>query len=261
MLKEKIGTTKKNILLIGIILTAAILIWVFLSNSQPGLYGKIFSIGSSVCHQIPSHSFTAGEVQFPVCARCAGLYFGSFIGLVYAFFSGRKKGIPSKGFLILLGVLFLLWVGDGINSFISDFIRRPFLYQTSNLSRLITGYGMGLVMSTALATLFNQTVWLRGENDPILDRVDQIIQYVVLCAFSSIFLFTGQPILLLAAGYITIITVLVIISLLYTVFWILTFKKENQFTNWKNLTVVLLAGFTTAVAQITLLVALRNRML
>jgi hypothetical protein len=189
------------------------------------------------------------------------LYLGSFIGLVYAYLSGKKKGIPKTGYLILLMIFFVFWAGDGLNSFISDFLKEPILYQTTNLTRLITGYGMGLVMSTALATLFNISIWNNGKNTALLERIDQVLGYAVLCAASSLLLLTNQPVLFQTAGYIVIITVVSIISLLYTIFWVITFKKENQFTGLKDLGMFLLAGYATAIGQVLLLVALRNRIL
>jgi len=177
MIIEKIKQNKRHGILAILLTTAIFLTWSFLSHSPSGYYSKIFSIGSSVCHQIPSHSFNVGPAQFPVCARCTGLYMGSFIGIVYAFLSGKKIGVPKIKFIVFLAFLFLLWAGDGLNSLISDFLNKPFLYQTSNLSRLVTGYGMGLVMSTALVTLFNLTVWKTGINTPVLENVYQIIGY------------------------------------------------------------------------------------
>lgn len=41
----------------------------------------IFSIGSLICHQRPERSFFWGTHQFPVCARCTGLYVSAAIGL------------------------------------------------------------------------------------------------------------------------------------------------------------------------------------
>jgi uncharacterized membrane protein len=34
----------------------------------------IYHLGASVCHQRPERSFHAAGVQWPVCARCVGLY-------------------------------------------------------------------------------------------------------------------------------------------------------------------------------------------
>jgi len=38
--------------------------------------------GSVVCHQIPERSFVTAGRQWPVCARCAGLYLGVAAGFV-----------------------------------------------------------------------------------------------------------------------------------------------------------------------------------
>lgn len=37
--------------------------------------------GSVVCHQLPERSFVTAGVQWPVCARCAGIYLGVAAGL------------------------------------------------------------------------------------------------------------------------------------------------------------------------------------
>ncbi len=261
MIKEIFKPNKRVGILAVLLAMAIFLTWDFLSHSPSGFDAIAFSIGSSVCHQIPSHSFIIGTVQFPVCARCTGLYLGSFIGMVYAFLSGKKIAVPKTKFIVFLGILFLLWVGDGLNSLISEFLTRPFLYQSNNFSRLITGYGMGLVMSTALATLFNFTIWKTGNKTPILENIFQIIGYGILSALSSLLILTSRPVIFKAAAYITIFTVLSIITLLYSIFWVIIFKKENQFKNWKDLVVYILAGYSTAIGQILLMITLRNKIL
>ena len=42
----------------------------------------VYALGSVVCHQIPERSFYWGAVQFPVCARCTGLYLGGVVGML-----------------------------------------------------------------------------------------------------------------------------------------------------------------------------------
>jgi uncharacterized membrane protein len=44
----------------------------------------VYQAASYICHQLPARSFfTAGE-QWPVCARCAGLYLAAPIGAIAA---------------------------------------------------------------------------------------------------------------------------------------------------------------------------------
>lgn len=42
----------------------------------------IFAIGSVICHQRPERSFFWSGHQFPVCARCTGLYVSAAVGLI-----------------------------------------------------------------------------------------------------------------------------------------------------------------------------------
>ena len=78
---------------------------------------------------------------------------------------------------------------------------------------------------------------------------------------SSLLIINSGPVIFQFAAYIAIFTVLSIITLLYSIFWVIFLKKENQFTNWKDLGVCILAGYSAATVQILLMIALRNRML
>jgi len=42
----------------------------------------IFTIGGVICHQRPERSFFLEGQQFPVCARCTGLYVSGVVGLM-----------------------------------------------------------------------------------------------------------------------------------------------------------------------------------
>jgi uncharacterized membrane protein len=44
--------------------------------------GIIFSIASLICHQRPERSFFWAGHQFPVCARCTGLYVSAAFGVL-----------------------------------------------------------------------------------------------------------------------------------------------------------------------------------
>ena len=114
---EKFKQNKGLGILAVLLIIAIFLTWNFLSHSPSGCYAKAFLIGSSVCHQIPSHSFSVGTVQFPVCARCTGLYIGSFIGIVYAFLSGKKIAMPKKKFILFLAKKDFLFLKDKSKEF------------------------------------------------------------------------------------------------------------------------------------------------
>jgi uncharacterized membrane protein len=52
--------------------------------SAPAFSALVYLSAGRVCHQNPERSFHAGGIQWPVCARCAGLYLSAPIGAVVA---------------------------------------------------------------------------------------------------------------------------------------------------------------------------------
>ena len=261
MEKQSVSMHKK-IILPALVLIAAVGISLNWAHLIPaGSYSKVMGVGSSVCHQISSHSYIRDGMQFPLCARCSGLYLGCFIGLVYAVTQGKKCELPKRGFLLLALLLFLLWAGDGVNSFISDFINRPFLYATTNTTRLITGFGMGLVLSTALMTLFNLSVWKDRQEGALLEHFWQLAAYALLATGMSCLLVFGSLITFQILAYLSTTMILVVISMLYTIFWVIILKKDNSFEKLQPLTIYLIAGFATAMLQVTLMTTLRSTFL
>ena len=42
----------------------------------------VYGIGGLICHQLPERSYRLWTAQMPVCARCAGIYFGAAIAAI-----------------------------------------------------------------------------------------------------------------------------------------------------------------------------------
>ena len=88
-------------------------------------------IGKKVfnCHQLPERSFFFHGVQFPICARCTGIFLG-FILL------GPIITIFTFGNMYLSLILIYLMVIDGLLQLYTQ-------YESNNITRLITGLGFG----------------------------------------------------------------------------------------------------------------------
>ena len=117
---------------------------------------------------------------------------------------------------------------------------------------------MGMVMSTALITLFNMVIWKDGSNQPLLRSPWQMVGYAILCSIMGIVLPKSGDILFIFFAYLSIVAVLITITMLYTVFWVIIIRKEMQFTTLSSLWLYLIWGFGTAMVQTTLLTMLRN---
>lgn len=84
------------------------------------------------CHQRADRSFFCGNYQFPLCARCTGIFLTSIWGYVL-YFTKRPK--------MLIGILLVVpMMADGI-------VQLLRIKESSNLRRLLTGMlgGPGLI--------------------------------------------------------------------------------------------------------------------
>ena len=77
--------------------TAALLLMLFYGltdgahiNHDPLLTTADWS-GYALCHRITERSFTINGRQFPLCARCTGMYLGAALTIVVLFLAGRAK--------------------------------------------------------------------------------------------------------------------------------------------------------------------------
>lgn len=231
-----------------------ILIW--LINTPPGLLGKSDAIAYAVCHRIPSHSFGFGERPFSLCARCSGQYLGFFWGFgVHLWLAKKKSGFPSRWVLAIFIVLFLVYILDGINSVLHLYpgLEKWSVYEPQNAVRLFTGLGMGIVISSVLYPLLGQTLWREFSPDNALSKFREwaiLFMGAILIGLSVLSenpLIT-YPLILFSTG-----GLLVLLTLLYSIIWILILKKENSFESWGQLAWWGIAGFSSALFQIAVI--------
>lgn len=86
---------------------------------------------SSGCHRLPERSFFYKGHQFPVCARCTGVFFGQCTALIINIF----KDIPYKTSIACLSIMGIDWG-----------IQEIGIKESTNQRRLLTGFlgGFGL---------------------------------------------------------------------------------------------------------------------
>jgi len=229
----------------------------WLLNTPAGLLGKADAVGYAVCHRIELRSFHLGDRQFSLCARCTGQYLGAMLGFIYQLAVGlRRGGHPPRGVLAVLGALTLVWAFDGLNSFL-DLFPEPFsrysLYEPKNTLRLLTGTGLGLGLSVMLFPAFHQTVWKKWDPKPALSGFISLGGLLALGLILDLGVLTENPLILYPLALVSAAGVLVILTMVYTMVWVMLFGVENRFDSFKELAFPLAAGFTIALAQIAAL--------
>lgn len=108
-------------------------------------YNVFLSVGHMLgCHQRPDRSFFFHGKQFPVCARCTGVFLGECVSLLS--FRWIRPSPPLL--LFFCGTMFLDWL-----------IQALAIRESTNLRRLVTGLLGGYGYSTFV---LHGLVWIRN---------------------------------------------------------------------------------------------------
>ncbi len=235
-------------------LIVTLLVIGFLSFTPEGLLGKADAIGYAVCHRIDLRSYHLGDRPLPLCARCTGMYLGAVLGLIFQWGIGKRcSGTPPRRVLAAFILMTLAFAVDGINSYLTLFPRLPHLYTPQNTFRLITGTGMGLVIAAMLYPSFQQTIWQAVREEAAIKNLRQLFSLIALAVLVDGFVLTQNPLLLYPLALISAGGVLILLTMIYTMLWVIVLQRENLFTNWRELSMFLLAGFGFALLQIILI--------
>ena len=242
------------VVLLGVVLA------VWISFTPEGIFGKADAVGYAVCHRIDLRSFHIGDRQFPLCARCTGQYLGALTGLVFqAVVNRRRAGSPPKRVIIGLAILASLYGLDGVNSYLhlpafqEIFPNMNLLYEPNNFLRVMTGTGMGLVISAALYPAFISTLYQRFDRAPTVTGIKQL-SIMIACAIlvSTLTLLNIDWILILLA-LISSGGVLLMLTMIFTIMILMIFKKENSYQRLGQAIYPILVSLLFAILLITIM--------
>lgn len=154
------------------LLTSLLLPGGFVQTARTVLHG--------LCAQTPDHSFVIGGKMLPFDARMTGIYTGALAGLIVLAILRRflHQQLPPPVVLSLLAVGFLTMALDGTNSLLTD-LRYWHPWETTNTTRLVTGYLAGVAMAVALAWLVAGTLWHLAENAPVVKSAKEFGYMIV----------------------------------------------------------------------------------
>jgi uncharacterized membrane protein len=239
-------------------LAAMLALGAWLYVAPPGLLGKLAAIGYAVCHRLDSHSLHIGSLQMPLCARCTGEFNAAAIALVFqGLFSGKGSQFPRRGILAALGILFVAFGLDGLNSYIAlikttspgALAALPNPYVTGNVTRVFTGSGMGLVLAAVLYPMYNLTVWRAPRPAPALTWRQFGILIATLLVL-DIAILTESPYVLYPVAVVSALGVLALLCMVFSIAWIMIMRQDNTFEHVSQLWLPALAGLTLAFVLI-----------
>src|SRR5215211_914756 len=249
-------------------IAAVIAFAVWFTIAPPGLLGKADAVGYAICHRIDERSFHIGGRQLPLCARCTGEFFSAAISLLFfAIVSPKKSGMPNWKLGAPLLLFFIAFGIDGSNSYLyllkstapGALDNIPNLYIPNNVLRLFTGSGMGIALASILYPAFNQSVWKDADKERALDwkKLGILVGMVVLVDLAIL---TESPIVLYPIAILSVLGVLGLLIIVFSMVWLLMMRQENEFTALKQMWLPFLAGTTLAFLMISAIDLLRFRL-
>jgi len=170
---------------------------------------------------------------------------------------GWKLGIPLLFFLAAFGI-------DGTNSFLyllkqtsgGALDQIPNLYIPNNTLRLFTGSGMGIALASVLYPAFNQSVWKNLDPERALSwkKLGILIGIIFLI---DLLVLTEHPLVLYPLAILSVLGVLALLIMVFSMVWLLMMRQENEFTSMKQMWMAFLAGTTLAFLMISMIDLLR----
>jgi uncharacterized membrane protein len=231
----------------------------FVTATPPSWLAKAKIIGFALCHQMPDRSFFVHDHQYPLCARCTGMYLGFITGLIFLLARKRLKAArlpPAPLVATLIGFIVLMGI-DGLNSTISIIPGAPQLYHTTNVIRLITGTLYGLALSMLFPPFFNSAIWKEPSGERTIKNWRELAWLVLAAGIVIAIVLIATDYLLLPVSIITIGGVLLLLSILNSVIILSMRKLENALSSWRQLAFPMLFGLAVGLIEITFLVGLR----
>jgi len=107
------------------------------SGAPHGWADMVYLMAGRICHQRPDRSFMTSGVQWPVCARCAGLYLAAPIGAVAAITLGWPRVRPSRWWLALSAL-------PTVASWVIEWVARV---PITNLDRCLFALPLGVALA------------------------------------------------------------------------------------------------------------------
>jgi uncharacterized membrane protein len=209
--------------------------------------------GYAFCHRITERSFSINGRQFPLCARCSGMYLGVALVFVVIGLAGRLRRSslpPFRLLLILLGFIALMGI-DGLNSSSHFFANAPHLYEPRNWLRLLTGMGTGVAMGLILLPALAQTLWRSPHFQPIISTNRELAQLLILASVTVVLLLSNRPTLLYVLAIVSAAGLLFIVTALNTVLLLVIFRRDGRAISWRQTAVPLMAGFLITIVELS----------
>lgn len=209
--------------------------------------------GYAVCHRLTDRSFVINGRQFPLCARCTGMYLGAFLVFLVLWLGGRLRRSllpPLPLLLALLGFVVLMGL-DGINSYLHFFPNAPHIYTPRNWLRLTTGMGTGLAMGLITLPALAQTLWREPVWEPSAATWRDLAELLVVAGAAIFLLLSNQATILYVLALASTAGLLLLLMALNVVALLILLQRDGRAVRKRETAVPLTIGFILALIEVS----------
>jgi hypothetical protein len=96
-------------------------------------------------------------------------------------------------------------------------------------------------------------VYRQVRDEPALKTLPQALWLLLITAFLDLLVISQNPLLLYPFALLSAAGVLILLTMIYTLLWIIVLRRENQYNHWREYSTFLIAGFGFALLQIILI--------
>ncbi|NJN54100.1 MAG: DUF2085 domain-containing protein [Anaerolineae bacterium] len=216
-------------------------------------------MGAALCHRITERSFMVYGRQFPLCARCTGMYLGVFLVFVTMILAGRARWTELPRFPILLTLIgFIGIMGiDGLNSYSHFFPDFPHVYEPRNWLRLVTGMGAGLAMGLFIFPVLAQTIWADGQRRPAIGTFRELAGVVLVGGTAVLLLVSNQPAILYVLALASAVGLLLVLMGINAVLLLVLLRRDGRARQWRETAVPLTICLLLAIGQLAFITFMR----
>lgn len=231
-----------------------LVIGVFMLVPPVTIFDKAHAVGYAICHQIPSRTFIIDGVPLPLCARCTGIYLGALLGIAGMAALGRYRSVelpPTPVLVVLVGFIGLMGI-DGVNSYLTFFPRAPHLYEPQNWLRLTTGTLNGLAMSAIVFPVINASLWRAGLTRPeaSIKNFKELLLFVAGAVVIIKIVLWQQPLLLIPLTVLSTTGVLLMLTIVNTMFVLVITRRESSARSWRDIVVPVTMGLAASFLMV-----------
>jgi uncharacterized membrane protein len=243
------------------LLTAVAVILILPLVHDPVLAG-VRGLGYTVCHQLPEHSLFVAGHQYPLCARCTGIYLGFLTGLAGLAIQGRLDAsrLPNSGVTALLFLAMGAMMADVLNSMLATSPEARLLYSTTNLIRLSTGLAAGTALSLMLVPMLNEALWRKPSQLRSADAPSDLLGYGVVAAMVGLVAYSQEELLYYPLALASGLGVVAALSAAGAILGAALVRRERQAESLREASGPLLAGVALAALSMAALGFLRAQL-